>query len=209
MKTVIQIILVIAIVVLGFMIVESIMKPIRFNKEKDKRYEATIERLKDIRTAQTAYKSQYGKFTGSFDTLINFLKYDSFKVVFKKGELTDSLVDAGWTEKKALLAGLITRDTSRVSVKDSLFKQRSHIDSLRYVPYTGGKEFELAAGEIETGSRVKVQVFEAKVHNNVLLHGLDKQLRINFNDERQRIAKYAGLKVGSLEEATNNAGNWE
>ncbi|MFW5656115.1 MAG: hypothetical protein ACOC0C_00750 [Bacteroidota bacterium] len=204
MKTVIQIILAIAIVVLGYLLYESVMTPIRFNKEKDLRYERTINRLRNIRTAQVAYKSQYDKYTGSFDTLISFVKTDSFNVVKAEGVVPD-----GYTEAQALEEGIISRDTVKVGVADSLFKPNFNVEKLRYVPFTDGKEFEMAAGEIETGSKVTVQVFEAKVPNNVLLHDLDRQLVINFNDEREKITGYPGLKVGSLTEATNNAGNWE
>jgi len=42
-----------------------------------------------------------------------------------------------------------------------------------------------------------------------LLHGLNKQLIINYSAEREKITGFKGLQVGSLEEATNNAGNWE
>ena len=204
MKRVIQIILTVAIVVLGYLIIESIMKPIRFNREKDMRWDATIERLKDIRTAELAYKSENGKFTASFDTLINFVKADSFSVVKAIGTVPDSL-----TEAQALAANLVVRDTIPVSVRDSLFGKTYPVDSLQYVPYAPGHKFTLGAGEIETGSKVKVQVFEAKVPNSVLLHGMDEQLVANFNDERIKLTGYAGLKVGSLTEATNNAGNWE
>jgi len=34
-------------------------------------------------------------------------------------------------------------------------------------------------------------------------------LIINYKETREKITGYPGLKVGSLEEATNNAGNWE
>jgi hypothetical protein len=209
MRTVIQIILAVAILILGYLMVESIMKPIRFNRVKDKRWNATIERLKDIRTAQLAYKAEYGEFTGSFDTLINFVKNDSFKVVKAIGSLTEDQIEAGLTEREALRQGIITRDTIKISVLDSLFYKGYAIDSMRYVPYTPSDTFTMGAGEIETGAKVNVEVFEAKVKNDVLLHGLDEQLVTNFNDERIKITGYPGLKVGSLEEATNNAGNWE
>ncbi len=204
MRTGIQIILTILIIVLGYLLYESIMNPIRFNRVKDTRWNATIERLKDVRTAQLAYKSEHGTFTGSFDTLIGFVKNDSFSVVKAIGFVPDSL-----TEMQALELGLVERDTIKVSVLDSLFKRNYPIDSLRYVPYTNGDTFTMASGEITTGSKVEVEVFEAKVHNNVLLDGLDPQLIANFSDERITITGYAGLKVGSLTEATNNAGNWE
>lgn len=210
MKKVIQAILIIAVLVLSFFIYESVQKPIRFDKEQLKRYNATIERLKDIRTAQIAYKTVYGKFTGSFDTLISFLNNGEFKVVNMVGSIPDSLLDAGMSEKEALKKGLIKRDTILVAVKDSLFKATHFsVDSLRVVPYTNGKTFDLAIGEVTTGSKVKVLVFEAKVINDVLLDGLDRQLIINFNEYREKVADYPGLRVGSLEEANNNAGNWE
>lgn len=200
MKTVYKIVLLIAIFVLSYFLLESIMTPIRFNNEKDTRYEKTIERLKDIRTAQLAFRSEYDKFTGSFDTLIHFVKNDSFRVVKQVGSLDDSV---------AVAKGLVYRDTIRIRVLDSIFPKHYPVDSLRYVPFTGGKEFEMGAGLLQTGSGLNIRVFEAKVHNDVLLHGLDRQLVVNLNDLRVKTERYPGLQVGSLVEATNNAGNWE
>ena len=67
----------------------------------------------------------------------------------------------------------------------------------------------MGAGIVVTGSGVKVHVFEVKTPNNVFLNGLDKQEVINLNDKAIKYEKYTGLKVGSLEAANNNAGNWE
>ncbi|MFC2116685.1 hypothetical protein ACFLTU_09420, partial [Bacteroidota bacterium] len=173
---------------------------------------ATIQRLKDIRMAQVSYRAEYNQFTGDFDTLINFLKTDSFRVVNAVGSVPDSMIllmGRVKAEIQALNDGLITRDTIKLSVKDSLFSKSYYIDSLRYVPFTEGHEFEMGAGVIQTTSKVVVRVFEAKVHYDVLLAGLDRQLVINFKETREKITGYPGLRVGSLEEATNNAGNWE
>ena len=200
MKTVYQILLLIAIVVLSYFVYESIMNPIRFKNEKDKRYEKTIERLKDIRTAQLAYRSENKKFTGSFDTLINFVKFDSFKIVRQIGSYDDSA---------AVAKGLVSRDTVRVCVLDSIFNKNYPLDSLRFAPYTNGVNFDMAAGKLKTGSGLIIQVFEAKIHNDILLKGLDRQLIVNENDLRTKLERFPGLQVGSLTEATNNAGNWE
>lgn len=208
MRIVIKILLGVAIIILGYLVIESIMEPIRFNKEKKKRENATIRNLKDIRTAQIAYKAKYGKYIGNFDTLISFVKFDSFPVVKAIGRISDSLWDEGVTEKEAIKMGIIIRDTSYVSVLDSIFSDTYPIDSLRFIPYSE-EEFFLDATKIETASKVKVNVFEAHVLNDVLLHGLNKQLIINYSAEREKITGFKGLKVGSLEEATNNAGNWE
>ncbi len=56
MRTVLQIILGIAIVVLGYLVYDSIMTPIRFNKAKDFREKKAISRMEQIREAQKAYK---------------------------------------------------------------------------------------------------------------------------------------------------------
>ncbi len=201
MKTVIQIFLAVAILVLGYMLYDSIRQPIRFQHEQRVRYNRTIERLRDIRRSQLAYRSVYGEFTGSFDTLINFIKADSFRVVMAIG-FED--------EDDAVASEEIIRDTILVSVRDSLFPPQYAVDSLRYVPFTGGREeFFLGAGEVMTGSGLAVKVFEAHVHNDVLLRGLDRQLVINMNDERIKRDQFPGLRVGSLTETTNNAGNWE
>jgi hypothetical protein len=212
MKTAIQVVLLVAIIVLGYLLWESINKPIRFNKEKDRIEKATIQRLKDIRTAQLAFRSENGRFTGDFDSLITFLKTDSFSVVQAIGSVPDSMIELLGRKKaelQALKEGLISRDTIRLSVKDSLFTAGYPIDSLRFAPYTKGYQFELGAGTLETTSKVAVRVFEAKVPYDILLAGLDRQLIINYKETREKITGYPGLKVGSLEEATNNAGNWE
>ncbi len=209
MKTVIQVILTIAILFLGYLLWESIQTPIRFNREKNARERATIQRLKDIRRSQISFKSEYDRYTASFDTLINFLKTDSFRVVKAIGSIPDSLKEAGMTEKEALNRGLISRDTIKIPVLDSLFRKTYPVDSIRYVPYTRGIEFEMGVGEIETASKVTVKVFEVKVPYDILLAGLNPQLIINYKEEREKITGYPGLKVGSLTEATNNAGNWE
>lgn len=210
MRTVIQILLVVAAVILTYFIFKSIQRPIEFDKAKDVRYEATVAKLKDIRSAELAYKDVYGQFTGSWDTLVNFVLHDSVRNVRAIGELTDSMIEAKISEKKAIEMGLIIRDTVKVSVLESLFGKSYDANSLRYVPVPGEPtEFHLGQTVITTGSGIKVPVFEAKAHNNVILRGLDEQLIINLNDQRRTNEKYPGLRVGSLVEANNNAGNWE
>lgn len=210
MKTVLQILLSIVAIVIAFFIYKSIQSPIEFEKAKKVRYDATIERLKDIRKAEIAYKSVYGKFTGSWDTLINFLENESVISVRKIGELTDSMLEAGLTEKKAIELGLIISDSIRVNAKDATFGSDFDAKSLKMIPIPGEPaEFSLGATVIMTGSGIGVPVFEARAHNNVVLRDLDRQLVINLNDQRRTNEKYPGLKVGSLTETINNAGNWE
>ncbi len=210
MKIVYQVLLLIAAVLLTYFIYYSIQRPIEFEKAKKVRYASTVERLKDIRKAQVAYKDVYGQFTGSWDTLINFVANDSVRNVRKIGELTDSMIEAGLSEKKAIKLGLLIRDTIRISVIEAVFGGVINADDLKMVPVPGSpSEFHLASTIIITGSGISVPVFEAKAHNNVILNGLNSQLIINLNDTRRTNEKYPGLRVGSVIETVNNAGNWE
>ena len=142
-----KIILTVVIIGLGYWLFTIIREPIKFAEEREKRYSKVIERLKDIRTAQIAYKNVYNRYTGSLDTLIHFVKNDSLPVVRQIGNPDDT-------------TQVVIRDTMMVSVRDSLFPQNYYIDSMRYIPYTDGSVFKLEAGTIETGN-VKLPVFEA------------------------------------------------
>jgi hypothetical protein len=210
MKTVLQIVLLLVAVALTFFINKSIQRPIEFEKAMDVRYDATVERLKEIRKAEIAYKDVYGEFTGSWDTLINFVVNDSIRNVRKIGELTDSMIEANITEKKAIQMGLLIRDTVRESVLEAIYGKDYDANQLKIVPVPGEPtEFHLGATSIVTGSGITVPVFEAKAHFNTVLRGLDRQLVINLNDRQRTNEKYPGLKVGSLLETVNNSGNWE
>ncbi len=211
MNIVVRVLLILAIIVLGYLLVDSIMNPIRFNRERDTREDAIKERLIDIRTAQVAYKSKYGRYTASFDTLINFVKTDSFPLIYKEGAITDEMIEE-WgrrAEIEALRRGLIVRDTSYTTVLDSIFSPGFPVDSLRYVPFCDDTEFKMQSDIVETGSRVMVEVFEASVLNDVFLQGLDRQLIINYNALREKITGFPGMRVGNIVEPNNNAGNWE
>ncbi|MFH2142010.1 MAG: hypothetical protein ABIJ97_06290 [Bacteroidota bacterium] len=212
-KTLIQIALSVIAIILVYLIYNSIMNPIKFNEEKDIRYKATIEKLIDIRSAEVAYKDVNGKYADSFDKLIYFVKNDSFPAIRKIGEPAEDLIDSlgSYTEAEALSLKnkLIIRDTIRIAVLDSIFSKDYEIDNLRFVPFTEGKEFTLKSGSVKTASGVVVQVFEAAVTNDVLLNEMDKQLLINLNDEKLQMGHFPGLKVGDINHANNNNGNWE
>ncbi|PID91725.1 MAG: hypothetical protein CSA96_06510 [Bacteroidetes bacterium] len=211
MRKVIQALFVVIIIALGYLIVESIMEPIRFKKEVEKREQATILRLKEIKSAQVAYKDIFKKYTGSFDTLISFVDTGSFPVIRAIGEIPEEwLEDMGFEKarEKALREGIISRETTHVPVRDSLFSANYNIDSLRFVPFCEGVEFNIEAGEILTSSNLTVQVVEVSAMYDDLLNGLDPQLIVNYKDERNKIVGFEGLKFGSMEEGTLT-GNWE
>ncbi len=211
MKKVIQPLLIISIIVLGYLIVESIMRPIRFQRKVNEREQVTISKLKDIREAQKAYKDVYKRYTGSFDTLQTFLRQDSFSVTKAIGTIPEEWLDELGLEKareRAIKEGVIIRETTTRSVMDSLFGRTYPVDSMKYVPYTNGKEFEIESSQIETSSNLKVQVVEVKCYYEDLLKGLNEQLIVNYTDQRVTMTGFPGIKFGSLEDGTLS-GNWE
>jgi hypothetical protein len=213
LKPVLQILLAFVIVAFGYLAYQSIMKPIEFKKIKTERYKKIVDQLKNIRKAQNAYKEVNKKYTGSFDTLISFIKSDSMPMIKSIGSLTDEQIEADMTEREAVIKGFITRDTIMVSALETTFNRNFDIENLRYVPFTKEQsEFKMGAGVVITGSKVKVQVFEAKVSNMAIFADLRDEYLDELKEEngnRIRINKYPGLKVGSLEEANNGSGNWE
>lgn len=204
-KLIINIVLIAIIIALGYVLFRQFATPMEFKSVRKEREEAVVNRLKDIRSAQRAYRQAYQKFTPSMDSLIYFVKSDSMTYERQIGSADDSL---------AVARGLVRRESFKIAVRDTVFSKRNltdaQIDEFRYIPYGGGAQFIMDAGALETGSGVVVQVFEAKAPYKTFLQveGYEQEL-INLLDERESLGKYKGIKVGSLTEATNEAGNWE
>ena len=116
MKKVIQIVLAVVIVALAFVVYRQLTIPLQFQKEVQTRSAAVIDRIKDIRTAERAYKQVKQVYTGNFDSLINFVLNDS--LVYEKafGSADDSV---------AVARGLVSRETfkeiGRASCRERVF----------------------------------------------------------------------------------------
>ena len=234
MKVVMRVLLALAIVLLAYICWQSIKGTEDFNAEVARRDNAVIQRLVDIRTAQVALRGQTGSYTASFDTLIQFVKDGRIATLIKEGDLTETQLEEGMTEEKAMqiirtgneaaikAAGLwddaknapqLVRDSIFSPAVEVLYPNRTRfsIDSLRYVPFSNGAEFEMGVDSLITASGYPIQVFEAKTHYRTYLGDLDKKL---LDQKIQEVLdrpgnKYPGMQVGSLEVANNNAGNWE
>ena len=228
MKTVINIVLAVCAVALVYVCYGSIMGPINFDNTKDAREKEVIARLIDIRKAQVEYRNTHqGVYTASFDTLIDFVKTAKLPFVKKEGALTDAQLEAGMTEKKAMAIinkaektgnwkevekeGLqnFKRDTMWVSVLDTIYPKGFNADSLRYVPFGNGTQFEMASRQDTTKSGAPLNLFQAQTPYETYIGDLDKQLLINLKDVQTKLGKYCGLRVGDIEQPNNNAGNWE
>ena len=225
-KKILSVVLFLVCAGLVYLIYQGIMEPVNFNKEKAHREAVAIQRLKDIRDLQVAYKSVNGRFVSTVDSLCDFYNKGQMTVVMQVSSKDDSLAMAH-TEavKKAnrkitpaelykmYLSGdknLVFAVESKIPVKDTLFKSRPDfvIDSLKYIPFSGQQLVEMEA-TVRKVSGVDVPLFEARMPYRAFLDDVNKQLRINLDAERDTQGHYKGLQVGSVTAPNNNAGNWE
>ena len=228
-KILVEILLALAAVGCVYGIYRSIMKPVNFKKEQARREEVGIQRLKDIRTLETAFKGVNNRYTADIDSLINFYNTGKMDIIMQVGSKDDSLawentervkkaykklskeeLNAKFMDLYRQGEKLVFSISTPIAVKDTLFNGRPDfcIDSLKYIPFSGKQAVEMDA-IVKTVSGVQVPLFEARMPYKALLKGMDKQLIINLDAEREDQNRYTGLQVGSVTTPNNNAGNWE
>ena len=196
---------------LGYTLTDIISTPINFESEQAEREAAVISRIKDIRNAERQFKSKYQRFTGDFDTLINFILTEEMQGERKKIDEDDSVAMA-----QALKANRKFKNIEKFSfsIKDSLFKHLTveQIKELRYVPYSTNKtEFILNAGMLTTESKVVIPVVECRAPYVTFLDTVKyRQEVINLIDNmKNNFNRYPGIMFGSMQKGNNEAGNWE
>ena len=193
-------------IILVFQIYNSIDAPIEFNKVKNERYQKVIERLKDIRNAQVAFKSVNGIYSDNFDSLVNFIETGQFTIIEKRDS---SYMQYDRVYRIDMLREVIVVDTlGFVSVKDSLFKNDNRYKDLGLVPIDGiDEKFSIKADIIDKNG-YNVPVFEVKVSKDVILFDQNKDLLMQ---EKETVSvdgvNGPALVLGSLEDVSTN-GNW-
>ena len=228
-KIIAEVLLLAAIVGLVYLLYSNIMKPVNFNKEKESRQAVAVQRLKDLRTLQVAYKSVTGKFNSSVDSLKQFYESGQMEIVMQVGSLDDSVavlnteaikkanrklkpeqLTAKLQEAYAAGQKVVFSTVTKIPVRDTLFLNRPDfcIDSLKYIPFSGKEPIQMDA-TTKMVSGVPVPLFEARIPWKSLLKGMNNQLRINLDAESRDMNRYEGLQVGSITAPNNNAGNWE
>lgn len=207
LSIVINIILFAIIVFLAWQVVKSIQAPIKFGNEQKAREAKVVERLIDIRNAEVLYKNANNKYTANFDSLILFCQNAEIPIV----KIVPDPTDTTFTRT-------INDTIGYVKVMDSIKSKREdfNINDIKFVPFSNPQQqFELESGNIDRNG-IKIPVFEARTPYDVYLATPGtafsekewKQRVDNAKAEKESINRYAGLKVGSLEEATTD-GNWE
>ena len=207
MKIGIQVILWVASIFFAYKIYDSINGPLQFNQKKNERYATVIDRLKDIRSAQIAYKDVKGVFSNNFDSLIEFVDKGHFTLIEKRDS---SFLEYDRIYRIDMLREVVVVDTlGTVEVKDSLFKNSDEYKEMAFIPINGvnGQKFEIASKVIDKNG-YKVPVFQVKVKKSVILFDQNKDL-IKQENETIAVDGVNGPEIvlGSLTTVSTN-GNW-
>ncbi len=191
---------------LVFAIYQSINSPIEFNKVKNERYLKVIDRLKDIRNAQVAYKSVNGIYSNDFDELVKFVDSAQFTIIQKRDS---SFMQYDRVYRIDMLREVIVIDTlGYVTVKDSLFSDDDSYKYMASVPINGiDEKFKLKADIIDKNG-YNVPVFEVRVSKDLILYDQNKDL---ITQEKQTVSvdgvNGPDIVLGSLSDVSTN-GNW-
>lgn len=196
---------------LGYQTFDSVYKPIKFNKIKNKRYTEVIDKLIDVRDAQLAHRQVTGKFAGNFEDLIKFIDTAEYTITQRRDT---TVIDEELTKRYGgveMTKDLILVDTlGFVPVKDSLFKSSPRYKSMMNLPEgigPAGAKIQMKSGSLNQND-VQIPVFEASVKKDVILSDQDRDLVIQEN----QVISVDGvngdrIQVGSLNEVKTN-GNW-
>ncbi|GJM32969.1 MAG: hypothetical protein DHS20C18_19700 [Saprospiraceae bacterium] len=193
MRLIINLVLLVIVAVLVWMLYSSIREPIAFNAEKQKREDAVVAKLTQIRTTQELFRSIKGGFSPTFDSLSYVLKNDRFAIIKVNGDPDDPN-----------FTGVITYDTSYSPAIDSIKALGINLDSLPYVPYGNGAVFNIQADTI-TYQSTNVNVVEVGIPRKVFMGSYGD---IRFARYDQNYDPNKPIKFGNMN-APNLAGNWE
>ena len=203
---IIKSILWVLIIVFAYKVYGSINGPIEFNKVKNERYLKVIDKLKDIRNAQIAFKSVNGIYSDNFDSLISFIDTAQYTLIQKRDS---SFLEYDRTFRIDMLREVVVIDTlGFASVKDSLFGNSNRYKNMASIPIDGVDENFKIKSDVIDKNGYNVPVFEVRVSKDVVL----------FDQNRDLLKQEKGLMsvdgvngpdivLGSLSEVSTN-GNW-
>lgn len=193
MRIVVNIILVLLIALLAYMLYSSIKEPIAFGEAKDYRKGKVVNKLETIRRAQEIYRGITGEFASSFEDLANTLTNDSIpfeKIIGDPDDPTN--------------ADKFQRFVTYTPAIDSIRALGINLDSLRYIPFGGGKSFEIAADTIEY-QKTTVSVVEV---GTKWKNFMGKYADPKYGKYDSRYDPNKTIKFGDMFKP-NISGNWE
>ncbi len=196
MKVVIRILVAVAVIVLGYLCTMSILTPVKFQEEQDKRESLIQARLKQIAQYELSYKEVYGDFASS-EELVQFLESGHINIVKADGDYTDEMRESGkseialasqgnklYYEAKALLISKLTNQPQAEEKKTrrNKYRRRRRSSSLKETIVKNVlKELEGISG-LDTEQKIQkgTELLIAQVLDQKLL--IRDTIRINAKD---------------------------
>ncbi len=192
----------VVILLLAYLVYNSVNENIEFEDEKNRMTELVKTKLEDARELQFAYESKYGKYAKTWNELLQFATQDSLEFERRIGDMEDSV---------AVAEGLAYVEQVKIPViqklsMDSVFSKTFDIKTLNLVPESDSL-FVIDAGTVSIGGS-SLPTFQISVTWDVLLDGLDAQLIQNSKESSNTKTGFEGIRVGKIDEASTE-GNWE
>lgn len=219
-----RVLLVVCIIGAGYLFYRNvfvIQEEIAYREKKDRIEAATIQRMKDIRSAQEEFEKQYGIYTDNWDTLISFVQKPIIPMIYKNGDVNtnDTLMELDkrerlkyvigmsqleemeMTEAEAVSKGYEVRDTTYASFYEQKFSKSIRaekglpavsLDSLPYSP-ASGERFIMKTDKTQDGG----------VERSTILVKDPKP----FGKPGTELIPKDTLMFGDLDDA-NTSGNW-
>ncbi len=195
MKGLISLVLTLIIAFLAYTLYLNIKEPIAFQEVKTARKTVLVNKLKGIRTAQELYRGATGgAYASNFDTLVQVIRNDSIKIVTIFGDKDNVNSTEEFKE-------VITYKSAMDSFKTI---SNYNLDSLRYVPFSEGKTFTIAADTMTYQSTL-VNIVEVGTTWKEFMGKYASAKYSKFDNSYDPNKK---LKFGNLN-APNLSGNWE
>ena len=193
------------ILFLGWLLFDGIASKIRLAEAIAADEQRVINKLKIIRDAEKAYLDKYGRYTTSFDTLIDFIQTDSLYII----EKSEIIIPRDRNDPLFYRGDSIRIELDTIGIEPvigSVFGENfknynwTKLDVIpRFVndPNNQDKKFEIFADKIEK-SGVMIDVIEV----------IDKYPLDETRSDENEIPKRKFLRFGSRTEVTTS-GNWE
>lgn len=192
MRLVINTLLFLLTIGLIYVLYSSIFEPIKFRVEKQKRERAVIDRLMEIREAQSMHLDITGRYAGSFDSLQYALENGKFMFINIEGDPDDP----NFTD--------FARDTTYQNAIDSVQSLEMDLSSLRVIPFSDGQEFSIFADTITYEKSVVNVVEVGSTYKNFMgPFALAKYARYDNRYDPNRFIKFGDKNKPVL------TGNWE
>lgn len=195
MSKIINIVLILITLVLGYWLYSSIKDPIEFNQELERRKFEVIAKLKKIQAAQDIYRAATGKYAKSFDDLVAQINNGKIEIVKLENDPNDP------TNQDKFI-----KTVSYVSAKDSIKSLLGDMDlnSLRYVPFTDNKiQFSIDADTLtQNNSVVNVVEVGTKYKDFMGPFGDPKYKKYDKFYDPEKLLKFGDMN------SPNTNGNW-